>query len=551
MILSLKSKGSSVKPDKTDSRTKMQIPIVIGVTGHRTIREQDYSAIYAAVKKELQRLREQYPHSPFVMLSSLAEGGDLLCADAAKELGIPLIAALPREREDYVQDFGGEGKARFDRHLAAAKQVFVVPASEAGPGSSSLRNYQFRQAGIYVAAHCHILMALWDGEPGRHGCGTAETVDFALKGSYNPASGMCLRSEDNAAVIHIFTPRGDHPGQAAGTACILGNRESVTQILERTDDFNKNAALIRSSGTSRLPEEAKSDPVLTKMDLISRAAGILSRKAAGLYRRILALLAAASALLTFAFLMYDEAGANRMILVCGAMLIAAWACQRYARRSDCHRRYIEYRALAESLRVQTYLRYAGSGIQAAGLFSWTQQEETAWILDALLALTVGETPQTGHDIRACWVEAQREYHREASGKAGAKLSTSDRIVNIALILSVGLYLSAVGYELLCGGLIFRPALTVTDVELWRTVLKILLGTISAVTLFIANYYGRLSLPRVLSDHRKMERFYASMSAQLERRGQTEELLAILAREELTENGNWSSYQRDNTPDISL
>ena len=91
----------------------------------------------------------------------------------------------------------------------------------------------------------------------------------------------------------------------------------------------------------------------------------------------------------------------------------------------------------------------------------------------------------------------------------------------------------------------------TDVELWRTVLKILMGTISAVTLFVANFYGRLSLPRMLSDHQKMERFYAKMSAEIEKRGQTEALLTVLAREELIENGNWCSYQRDNKPDLSL
>jgi len=287
------------------------------------------------------------------------------------------------------------------------------------------------------------------------------------------------------------------------------------------------------------------------METISRIAGKLSRQYAGRYRRVLAVLAVASALVTFAFLLYDEAQAIWMILVCGAMLLAAWGCQRYAVRSDCHRRYIEYRALAECLRVQTYLRYAGSGIQAFALLSWTQQEETAWILDALCALTIGNAPGEAHDIRSCWVDAQREYHQKAAKSAEEKLSASDRTVRFALILSVGLYLLGVGYELLCGGLVFRPTVAVGDVELWRTVLKILMGTISAVTLFVANFYGRLSLPRTLSAHRKMERFYEKMSAEIEKCGQTDTVLTVLAREELTENGNWCSYQRDNKPDLSL
>ena len=80
------------------------IPIMIGITGHRDIPDGARGAIYEAVKAELLKLRGLCPNSALVMLNSLAEGGDLLCADAAEELGIPLIAALPRKKEDYVND---------------------------------------------------------------------------------------------------------------------------------------------------------------------------------------------------------------------------------------------------------------------------------------------------------------------------------------------------------------------------------------------------------------------------------------------------------------
>ena len=49
----------------------------------------------------------------------------------------------------------------------------------------------------------------------------------------------------------------------------------------------------------------------------------------------------------------------------------------------------------------------------------------------------------------------------------------------------------------------------------------------------------------------MKAFYQRMAEELKRRGQTEELMEILAREELTENGNWCSYQRDNAPELNL
>ena len=85
--------------------TEKTIPIVIGVTGHRMIREEDTVKLHDAVVREILRLRGICPNSQFVMLNSLCEGADLLCAEAAVELEIPLIAALPAEPEEYERDF--------------------------------------------------------------------------------------------------------------------------------------------------------------------------------------------------------------------------------------------------------------------------------------------------------------------------------------------------------------------------------------------------------------------------------------------------------------
>ena len=532
--------------------TENRISIVIGVTGHRAIRDGDRAAIGQAIKAELLKLQQLCPNSRLLMLSALAEGGDLLCADAAAELGIGLIAALPRTQEDYERDFSPEALERFHFHCRRAEQVFAVPWTEEPAPGDDRRDFTFRQAGIYVALHSHVLLALWDGGPGTQAaCGTAEAVDFALRGDYAPASGTAPRSGANSAVLHIFTPRGERTGEPAGSVHVLGDWDQVRKSLQHTDDFNRLAAALPAPKRRLLPEDRPEDAALEKMELVYLTAGALSRNAADRYRRVLALLAVASAGLTFAFLMYDEAEAVWMILVCGAMLLAAWGLRRFAVTSDCQRQYLECRVLAEYLRVQSFLRYAGSRAEAAQLLSWTQREEAVWALVALCALNVGRQPETGRDIRACWVEAQRDYHSKAAKSAGLKLTASERTVRIALLVSVSLYVAAVCFELLCGGLIFRPSVAVLNVELWRTVLKILLGIISAVTLFVANYYGHLSLPRTLTDHRKMERFYKSMSARMEKHGQEEALLRELAREELIENGNWCSYQRDNTPDFSI
>jgi len=540
-------KEESAMPQNAEKK----IPIVIGVSGHRRLRPQDLPTLRTAVHEKLASLQAQNPHSPLAMLCSLAEGADLLCADAAEELGIPLIAALPLPREEYEKDFSPEGKRRLDHHCARAEQVFVPQRSEALPPEGCSRDDAYRQAGIYVSAHCHILLALWDGRPGEHGCGTAEAVDFALQGVCSPENGLPVRCSANTLVWHVLTPRREDEPGPAGEVRVLGDRQAVQEILMDTDEFNRLAEKTSPPAQNLLPEAETDDPILRRMLRVYDTASELTERNARQYRRILAALAVASALIAMAFLLYDEAEAIGLVLVIGLLLLLAWLCQRYARRSDCMRRYIEYRVLAESLRVSIYLRYAGSGIRAENLLSWTQQEETAWVLDALCALCAGSPPAREHDIRECWVEQQRAYHRAGEEKTRQKNRLSTRVVRTALGLSILLYLLALLFELFCGGALTAPLLPAENAEGWRTMLKIVLGSISAVTLFVANYYGRLSLSRVLSDHGKMERFFARMSERLQEEGQTDALLTTLAREELIENGNWCSYQRDNAPEISL
>ena len=528
-----------------------RIPLIVGVTGHIALRPDDMPALRASVKSELTRLKARCPHTEIAMLTSLAAGGDLLCADVARELGIPILAALPMERELYRRDFAGTDAQRFEAHCAGAEWVGVVSPVEDVPEPGS-RADCFRQAGIYVATHSHVLMALWDGSaPDGNSCGTSAAVDVALRGNYRPQTGSPVHKGTAGVVIHILAPRDAADTRDAGEVRYLGDEAALEDILTHTDAFNR-LAVTGDGGGTLLPKEAcREDPVLNRMNALYHAASSLSRFFAQKYRRVLALLAAASTLLTFAFLMYDEAEAIWMILVCGVMLGAALLCNRYAVRSDCHCRYIEYRALAEWLRVQAYLRYAGSRLQVTALLTWTQSLETGWIAAALRAVTIGHEPEQAHDIRKCWVDVQRDYHQRSSGRTLVNVRRSERVVRVAFILSASLYVAALMFECLFGALTSRPLAVLQNIEGYRTLLKVALGTLSTATIFIANYYGKQSLSRKLSDHGKMAAFYARISEMLVEYGQSEALLERLAREELIENGNWLSYQRDNAPDINL
>ena len=531
-------------------KNENKIPLLVGVTGHIDLREADRDALLQAVIGELKRLRETYRHTPLKMLNSLAAGADLLCADVAEALGIPLIAALPMETAEYEKDFSPQELEHFRHHLSRAESVFVAPGAEAETGER--RDFAYRQAGIYVVEHAHLLLALWDGKENPSArAGTAATVEFALKGNWEPEQGIPVSSAGNTAVIHILTPRRDMPAEGAGETRRIADEEMWDTLMARTEEFNILAAEIPEAEEHMLPESDESDAVLQQLEALYNAADKLSLQFARQFRKALAMLALAGTVLTFAFLLYDEGSMVPMILVCGAALLYAFYCYRQTTKSECHRKYIEYRALAETLRVQMYLRYAGSRLEVQRLMNWSQQQETAWILCTICALNGAPQPEKKRDILNCWVEEQRNYHCQAGKKTAGQLEKNDRVLGIAMKISILTYVVTLIYEFLFGGLGLRPLVSLRDPEQGRTLIKIVLGTLSAGTLFMANYYGKMSLRRVTTDHAKMAKFYEKAADQLTRCGQNEHILEALAREELAENGNWCSYQKDNAPELNF
>jgi hypothetical protein len=81
-----------------------------------------------------------------------------------------LIVPLPLPRDDYMKDFGSdESKRQFLALLERAEAVVQLPPQPS-------RTASYRAAGIYVLDHCDVLIAVWDGNPGRGASGTAEIV---------------------------------------------------------------------------------------------------------------------------------------------------------------------------------------------------------------------------------------------------------------------------------------------------------------------------------------------------------------------------------------
>lgn len=311
-------------------------------------------------------------------------------------------------------------------------------------------------------------------------------------------------------------------------------------------------------------------PDLKKADEIYAAADHLSMQNAEKYRRILLALSVAGTLLAVAFLLYDEINLYGLILACGVLLLTLFIINGLAKRLHCHRNYLEYRLLAEGARVQYFLCKAKSRQTAADLLPWSWRFNVPWTEPVLRELgkpagagmdeeaqqrylpgeSAAEEPQ--YRILDVWVRGQAQYHREALVMTEARIRRNDRISNLALLLALATYAAALVFEISAGGLFSGHVLLGQgQMEAIRVILKVAMGSFSAMTLFAGNYYGKLSLEETAQDHRRMAALYEKTEEEILRNGETEDLITRLAREELSENSSWYAYQCKNRPDISL
>ena len=530
-------------------RNDSRIPVTIGVTGHRDLREEDREILKGAVRRELEALQARCPETPLVMMTALAAGADQLCAWAALELGIELISVLPMPLPDYAKDFDGPDFEGLMKLTDASSEVFVAPGLEAyDERFGTPRDWCYRQAGLYIGKHSHLMIALWDGSRGEDwGCGTASMVETMLNGSFGESKSRKIHPDDRT-VIQVVTPRknGGPEGLTAGEVKYHADMSVLDSVLRDTEAFNNDVK-------GFVPHDGgDSDPVIARLRRLYEAADTKSLDNAAKHRKYLAGLSAAATALTMAFLLYDEAEWHWMIIFCGILILALFAVNHLSSKDRAQARYLEYRVLAETLRVQIQLRTAGLDSEVSDIIPWNLQLAMPWIRNAVSACMTGRVPAERSSVRESWIIDQRDYHRRALEKSILKLRKNDRIIHIALVMTLLIYAFALVFEIGWGDLFGSTPVFTDEVNYAvRMYIKIAMGTAAAGTLFASNYYGKQALPNVIDDHRKMAALYEEAAEETDRLGEKEEILICLAEDELTENANWYAYQSKNEPDLGI
>ncbi|MCY7398245.1 MAG: DUF4231 domain-containing protein [Sphingomonas bacterium] len=173
----------------SDAPPKVPLTLVLGVTGHRPdmldgererierrlseIFDQMSGFVAQAAAEHAALFASAAPQ--FHLVSPLAEGADQMAARVALAKRFTLGAMLPFARDQYELDFAaGAPRDEFHALLAQATSVLELPGERATPLAA------YVMAGRATIAHCDLLIAIWDGEPPRGRGGTGEVVEIAL-----------------------------------------------------------------------------------------------------------------------------------------------------------------------------------------------------------------------------------------------------------------------------------------------------------------------------------------------------------------------------------
>ena len=201
------------------------VPLVVAVTGHRDLLPTELPGIRDRVSEFLSSMQRDYPDRRLRVMSPLAEGADRLVAEVALELGIDLIVPMPMAKSLYEADFRtAESRQQFELLCARASEIYELPVAKgntaAGISSDGPeRSRQYAQLGVFLCAHCHILLAVWDGKLTGDLGGTAQVVKFHhddIMPGYTPktlATQQMLVDDESDLIYHIVCSR-DRPDGA-------------------------------------------------------------------------------------------------------------------------------------------------------------------------------------------------------------------------------------------------------------------------------------------------------------------------------------------------
>jgi hypothetical protein len=488
-VTSRSTPGSAPSLIANDGR----VPVVLGVTGHRSLRRGDEDAISVQLRALFGRIRKEAPHSPIVLLSALAEGADRLVARVALAEGAGLIPVLPFEQANYELDFPDAHSRDDFRALLLdprTERIIVAPRLDpAADAPGAARDHQYLLAGLFIARNSDVLIALWDGAEARGTGGSADIVAFRQSGRLEPddviRDALALAPEpfriadapldapQTGLVYHVPVSRSSSAPSTdpSGASWLVPAHYDVSpQLRERfvrssmstlhhRDELNREGVAYRARRGGRVAssEASLTAGQTTPSTMDTRAPGALASLRAtfgvadalaiehqkSIYRTMVALFSMI-AIATIALVLRNLAMSEQTERICLAayLLLLALADLAYlrTRRRGSQDRFQDYRAIAEGLRVQFFWRVAGARQDVSDYYLRKQRSELRWIRDLLRVSALRAPMLAAGDFAAVqrlWVKAQGVYYHGAGNRDGGRRRRQRMIGSALVLLSFG------------------------------------------------------------------------------------------------------------------
>jgi hypothetical protein len=556
---------------------KHALPLVVAVTGHRDLVRAEEEGIRQRVEEFFDELLRSFPERRLQVMSPLAEGADRIAARVALEKGLEVISPFPMERSEYRKDFEtAASQAEFDSLCSQAHEILELP------GDVDNRDRAYARLGVFLTAHCHILLAIWDGKPGTALGGTAQVVRFhhdSVMAGYVPPSATAqqiLVDDESDLVYHIVCSRDRDGGEpAAGLkpleVCWFTKNideprsaslpEQHRRICRRSGEFSRDSQRfsdrIETEGWSLLDETA-GDILPHGAETIDRLFRAADWLAIRYQRRTLLVLRVAhilAFLMGFLFILYSDLWAETYLMTVFLFLFAIAAAVQYmAKKRAWQRKYLDYRSLAEGLRIQFYWAAAGVVSDSVARFSHdnylqSQDAELGWIRNVMrvAGLRSGANPKQSDEGLEF---AEREWIG-ARGKGGQldyflsqleQRTQHNRFTEWLGRLSLGVSALVVSVAVLFGESIGEE-------------MTALLVTIMGATLLIfgiRHAYAYSTAEReLIKQFEFMARIYANARYRLDRATGPKEkrqVLLALGRSALGEHAQWIMMHRERSVD---
>lgn len=550
------------------------IPLMIGVTGHRDLVEAELPDLERALERFFGDVQKRFPDLPLLVTTPLAEGADRLVAQVAWRLGIDINILLPMPLHLYRSDFA-DGSCSVFEEMMGYGEVIELPLLNPSPADGSLDrsalDAQYEYLGIYLAAHSHILLAVWNGHPSGAAGGTSEVVRYhqenvaGFVGPSEPRSVIDFSEDESDLVFHLSCSRRSEdrpPALPPGSGRWLTRDdlmpssehlpERYAAVFRRQEQLNEDLHRIGGQQRREAPARAGPDDIGDLLVAVDTLAMRFQRLALRALRGMFAL----TALAGLTFISYaDFPDQDPLIWFYLLFLGCGFGLYALERRGGWYRRYLDYRGLAEGLRVQ--YQWARAGVRPTNptefshdSFMKRQELELGWIRNAMryaARRTDVPSPDPAQEgtaqvgLEAVVVEWVGDEHAGQNNYYRSRVSYLLKRSRLTRLMSVGAVLIGLSAAVTLAA--FQATLDDFHVNL----LIAAMAGLPFLAAVRAGYAQRISESELIAQYSRMARIYSNAHRLLRATPQADarrSILLALGKEALQEVGQWMLRHRE-------